>query len=128
MSELSNRPFQLHIGIYYEALCYDSSQFIRAQLAPNYQHFKDHLELLFVPFGKSESENDGEAFFCQHGPAECSGNLMQSCVIDALDNDPEKSLHFVGCQMGNQAEFSGKQVHRPAPMSAARLNGFDWIL
>lgn len=45
---------QLHIAVYYESLCPDSISFISDQLIPNYESFKNHIDLLLVPFGKSE--------------------------------------------------------------------------
>lgn len=63
-----------------------------------------------MPFGKAESENAGEAFFCQHGPAECSGNLMQSCVLHEINNQQDVAIRFVGCQMNKRSDFSGQVV------------------
>lgn len=70
---------------------------------------KDHIDILFVPFGKAESENNGEHFFCQHGPAECSRNRIQSCVLNELIENQSKAVEFVGCQMNRKADFSGKE-------------------
>lgn len=39
--------------IHYESLCPDSVRFISLQLAPQYETFKKHLEITFIPFGKS---------------------------------------------------------------------------
>lgn len=41
------------MDIYYESLCPDSIKFINSQLRPNYEAFKQNLEITFVPFGKS---------------------------------------------------------------------------
>lgn len=77
---------------------------------PIYNNIKNHVELLLVPFGKSVSENNGKAFYCQHGPAECTGNRIQSCVLDAIDYEQDASVRFVNCQMQQNADFSGKEV------------------
>lgn len=42
------------MAIYYEALCPDSMNFINQQLVPTYEIFKTFVDILFVPFGKSE--------------------------------------------------------------------------
>lgn len=44
---------KLHVAVYYESLCGDSIRFITNQLNPAYADLKDHIEILFVPFGKS---------------------------------------------------------------------------
>lgn len=80
------------------------------QLVPIYEEIKNLVELLFVPFGKCTSENNGEVFHCQHGPAECAGNRMHSCVLDAIDYDQDASVQFLGCQMKKKSDATGKEV------------------
>lgn len=67
-----------------------------------------HLDNEFVFF--VQSENNGTYFFCQHGPAECTGNRLQSCVVDALGNDQDAIVKFVTCQMKWNAEYTGESV------------------
>ncbi|KAH1028345.1 hypothetical protein HUJ05_001706 [Dendroctonus ponderosae] len=43
----------IHVAVYYEALCSDSVYFITRQLYPNYQLFKDHMTVEFIPYGKA---------------------------------------------------------------------------
>lgn len=68
------------------------------QLGPVYEEFQDYIDILLVPFGKSESEQNGAKFHCQHGPAECLGNRLQSCVISSTGNQAAQ-VKFVVCQM-----------------------------
>lgn len=102
---------QLHVGIYYESLCPDSIRFIGNQLAPNYEHFANFIDIDFVPFGKSASfaRDDRLEFECQHGPAECEGNKIQSCALMAAPNSFIQ-MQFVQCQMLRGAERSGQVV------------------
>lgn len=44
---------QVKMDIYYESLCPDSIRFISEQLQPLYNEFKKHLQITFLPFGKS---------------------------------------------------------------------------
>lgn len=50
---------QFPIQVYYESLCPDSVRFIKNQLYPSYRSLKDYVDVLFVPFGKSESVSWG---------------------------------------------------------------------
>ncbi|KAJ6635184.1 GILT-like protein 1 [Pseudolycoriella hygida] len=103
---------KLHVAVYYESLCGDSIRFITNQLNPAYEDLKNHIEILFVPFGKSW-RNGGERFMCQHGPDECAGNMIQSCTLNAINapgnGDPDASMKYVACQMAPGAEASGQQ-------------------
>lgn len=52
-------------------------------------------------------------FSCQHGPAECTGNKVQSCTLNELKNQPEKQIKYVVCQMdpSNEVyEWTGQAV------------------
>lgn len=74
---------QIKMDVLYESLCPDSVRFISEKLEPLYDEFKQHLEINFVPFGKSASPDvsgNGE-WYCQHGPDECLGNRIQTCML-----------------------------------------------
>lgn len=104
---------QLPIQIYYESLCPDSVRFVQRQLGPNYEALKDYVDILFVPFGKSFSTTNKDksvSFDCQHGPAECDGNRIQSCVLNHLAGDQDAQTAFVACQMTFNADPSGTEV------------------
>lgn len=45
---------KLLVTLYYESLCPYSVLFITDQLNPSYEAFKDFVNVVFVPFGKSE--------------------------------------------------------------------------
>ncbi|KAF7998447.1 hypothetical protein HCN44_009969 [Aphidius gifuensis] len=74
------------IGVYYEALCPDSKNFIIRQLLPTYKKLKDQVIIQLIPYGKAKTENtsDGPEFDCQHGPTECEANMIHSCAIEVL--------------------------------------------
>ncbi|TDG52463.1 hypothetical protein AWZ03_001293 [Drosophila navojoa] len=88
---------KLHITLLYESLCPDSRSFMH-QLGPVHEELKEYIDIELVPFGKSSSEQNGAIFHCQHGPAECEGNRLQSCVISS-SNDQAAQVKFVVCQM-----------------------------
>ena len=78
---------KLNIGIFIEADCIYSKQFITNQFRPAYRGIKDLVNVDFFTFGKSESfvNNDGEVKFrCQHGKEECKKNKLQTCGLHML--------------------------------------------
>ncbi|XP_026467919.1 GILT-like protein 1 [Ctenocephalides felis] len=116
-SELDGK---LDVTIFYETLCPDSVRFISNQLYPNFEALAPFTNFKFVPFGKAANINDGESFECQHGPEECRGNMLQSCVLHLLGKNPMMHMRFVGCQMHPSADHSGK--------TCTRMVGIDWNL
>ncbi|XP_055852532.1 GILT-like protein 1 [Episyrphus balteatus] len=107
---------KINVLVLYESLCPDSIRFMKNQLGPNYDSLKDVIDVTLVPFGKSESVNDGAQFFCQHGPAECEGNRMQSCVLHET-TDQETQVKFVVCQMSGQYESSNQYCAQSVGLS-----------
>ncbi|XP_014097357.2 GILT-like protein 1 [Bactrocera oleae] len=89
---------KLDVTILYESLCPDSIRFMGRQLAPAYGNLKQNLNINLVPFGKSRSVNLGSDFYCQHGPAECAGNRLQSCVLNQQSTQDQR-VRFAICQM-----------------------------
>ncbi|GAB0100420.1 GILT [Sergentomyia squamirostris] len=110
--KLSSCEARVHVTVYYESLCRDSINFITNQLYPNVQDpgLRDYIDVLFVPFGKSSSSNNGETveFECQHGVPECEGNRLQSCVLNLLEGKQPEQVNFVACQMNLRAESTGR--------------------
>merc|ERR1712156_1039918 len=54
---------------------------------PTYQKLGQYLNIEFIPYGFASYLPDGNGgwdFACQHGPNECTGNLYQACLINAL--------------------------------------------
>ncbi|XP_058823208.1 GILT-like protein 1 [Topomyia yanbarensis] len=94
------------VDVYYEHLCPDSIRWVTNQLAPNYEATKDIINIEFIPFGKSVSINDGESFECQHGPLECEGNRIQSCILHHLP-EQDRQVSYVSCQMNFNADPRG---------------------
>ncbi|EDV92891.1 GILT-like protein 1 [Drosophila grimshawi] len=88
---------KLHITLLYESLCPDSRKFMH-QLGPVHAELEPYINIELVPFGKSLSQQNGAIFHCQHGPAECEGNRLQSCVCSSTQNQAAQ-VKFVVCQM-----------------------------
>ncbi|XP_062564312.1 GILT-like protein 1 [Armigeres subalbatus] len=97
---------KVKVTVFYEHLCPDSIRWVSNQLAPNYDALRNYIDLEFIPFGKATSINGGESFECQHGPLECEGNRIQSCVLDRLPQQ-DAQVSFVTCQMNFAADPRG---------------------
>lgn len=76
------------ITLYYESLCPGCRAFIANQLYPTYTKVKDIMDVTLVPYGNAQESWDGQQwrFSCQHGEAECVGNLIEVCAISHLAN------------------------------------------
>lgn len=117
-SQAQNHGTKLNVLVLYESLCPDSTKFMRQQLGPSYELLKDYIDITLVPFGKSQSQNNGAQFYCQHGIDECEGNRMQSCVLHQTD-DQEKHVHFAVCQMTTRERRSVKNCAEASGLSSA---------
>ncbi len=107
--------FQTPVYIYYESLCPDSQAFITKQLYPSMKVLKDHVDLNFIPFGKStvrklqltlnvkisinsssnqvKTQGSDVLFECHHGPNECVGNKYHACAISHIQVDSFQNEH-----------------------------------
>ncbi|XP_050344395.1 GILT-like protein 1 [Nymphalis io] len=103
-------PRKIHLSVYYESNCPDSKSFILNQLLPAFHLLHEHLKLSFIPFGKSRSINYGdEGFECQHGSAECLGNMVQDCSLHQMKSQSDKKkLAYVVCEMHTEAGSQGR--------------------
>lgn len=57
-----------------------------------------------------QSINYGDGGFeCQHGSAECLGNIVQDCSLHYLKaQSDKKKLAYVACEMATEAGSNGK--------------------
>ncbi|XP_035780918.1 GILT-like protein 1 [Anopheles albimanus] len=97
---------QLRVDVYYAHLCPDSVRWVQNQLLTLNPTLLNAITLDFIPFGKAESVNNGQSFICQHGPAECEGNRVQSCILNLLPTQ-QAQVNYVGCQMSFTADPRG---------------------
>ncbi|XP_063913631.1 GILT-like protein 1 [Zophobas morio] len=93
-----NCQAKLHVEVLYESLCPDSLSFITQQLHPVFKELAPYVDLKLTPFGKSASLENGAHFVCQHGPQECKGNKIQSCVLNTIP-DQSVQVDYVNCFM-----------------------------
>lgn len=65
--------------------------------------------MAFIPFGKSKV-NLENGFDCQHGPAECFLNKIQSCALYDLAGHQDAQALYASCAMHPRAQFPGQDV------------------
>uniref|UniRef100_A0A2M4AF67 Putative gamma-interferon inducible lysosomal thiol reductase n=1 Tax=Anopheles triannulatus TaxID=58253 RepID=A0A2M4AF67_9DIPT len=97
---------QLRVDVYYAHLCPDSVRWVQNQLLTLNPTLLNAITLDFIPFGKAQSINNGQSFTCQHGPAECEGNRVQSCILNLLPAQ-QAQVNYVGCQMSFTSDPRG---------------------
>ncbi|XP_045025427.1 GILT-like protein 1 [Daphnia magna] len=105
---------RMTLDVYYESLCPDSRNFLVTQLNPNWPTLSTFTDLRLVPFGKATFVSNPEGgwdFECQHGAAECRGNILHACGIK-YSPSVTQALNFTTCLM--DAPISGKSCAESA--------------
>ncbi|XP_075980844.1 uncharacterized protein LOC142979636 [Anticarsia gemmatalis] len=98
------RQFQqekVRIDLYYECLCPDCRHFDTEQFAPTVRKLGNYLDVHLYPYGNAKTikfDNGTFQVICQHGPAECYGNMLHACAIDQLA-DLRKAIDYNTCMM-----------------------------
>ncbi|CAF2144962.1 unnamed protein product [Rotaria magnacalcarata] len=96
----TNDNDRVNFTIYYESLCADCRQFIITQVWFAFQAISDIVNLTFIPYGNAHEiyrpETKLYQFYCQHGPDECYGNLIHTCVI-ASYLETQQHMPFIYC-------------------------------
>ncbi|XP_045782147.1 gamma-interferon-inducible lysosomal thiol reductase-like isoform X1 [Maniola jurtina] len=97
----SKRDDKVKIAVYYESLCPDSKKFITTQLAPVWREFRGLVKVKLVPYGKSthDKKDNKWQFTCHHGPEECYGNKIQSCILKDRSLQDTEKMELVICLM-----------------------------
>lgn len=111
------RSQKVNVSVYYEALCGDSIGFVRGPMWRAYELVPEIMNLDLVPYGKASyaEKPDGQiTFSCQHGPDECTGNMIQACALNLYP--VEKQVPFIKCLM------SHRRPHTSGPVCAQSLN------
>ncbi|XP_046548800.1 gamma-interferon-inducible lysosomal thiol reductase-like [Haliotis rubra] len=88
----------VNFTLYYESLCPDCRNFITTQLFPAFTAVGSIFNLTLVPYGNAEEKKVGDkwVFQCQHGEEECAENLLDTCLLNIV-NDINIAFPFINC-------------------------------
>lgn len=96
LSEAPSKEYHhpVRVELFIESFCPDTHRFVKGALS-KVAHDPDIMritDLHIYAFGKGfQTSVEPQQFSCQHGPAECYGNLVENCVLkyvspgDAID-------------------------------------------
>ncbi|XP_049768554.1 GILT-like protein 1 [Schistocerca cancellata] len=108
------------VGVYYETLSPNCSEFFINQLIPAYRQAAYRINVTLVPFGKTVvSSTDPLTFTCEHGETECEGLKIHSCAV-ALVHDQTSLLKLAECTIRNQTDPEARLTE------CATEQGIEW--
>uniref|UniRef100_A0A8C4QCF7 Gamma-interferon-inducible lysosomal thiol reductase n=1 Tax=Eptatretus burgeri TaxID=7764 RepID=A0A8C4QCF7_EPTBU len=89
---------KVNVDLYVESLCPDCRMFMAYQLFPTWLLVEDIMNVTLIPYGNAKETRgkEGWKFTCQHGPDECYGNLLETCLIHFLPNNDDH-LPIINC-------------------------------
>lgn len=112
--------------IYYSSRCSDSRDFIVNQVGPLWGKIKEFVNVVFVPYGRSETLKDGAgnvSFVCQHPEKhECQANLWHVCGVKHASSK-ELRFNFINCMVDNLKSSPHETALRCSKSAAL---GSDW--
>ncbi|NWV01967.1 GILT reductase, partial [Upupa epops] len=79
----------VELSLFYESLCPACREFLVKQLFTTWLLLPTEvLNITLVPYGNAKEKNiSGKWHFeCQHGPEECLGNMIQTCLMHTAQN------------------------------------------
>jgi len=108
-TDYSDEPVQtapVVVDLYYESLCPGCRYFVETQLYPTYYKLQRTGVAKFnmFPYGNAkETKNpDGSwRFECQHGARECTGNIIEACIVSHSNWDSSLYLPVLSCMEGS---------------------------
>ncbi|KAL3531660.1 hypothetical protein ACH5RR_005181 [Cinchona calisaya] len=84
------------VSLYYESLCPYCADFIVNQLVKVFETDLVHIvKLRLIPWGNTQI-TPNNTWICQHGPDECTLNMVEACAIHVWPN-PALHYKFIYC-------------------------------
>lgn len=90
------------ISLYFESLCPGCREFITTMFYPTWKTFKSTgiMKADMTPYGNAHQEELPSGmwnFTCQHGPEECTGNLIENCLQKYTDYEFDVYFPIIYC-------------------------------
>ncbi|XP_065514968.1 gamma-interferon-inducible lysosomal thiol reductase isoform X3 [Lathamus discolor] len=79
----------VELSLFYESLCPACRRFLVQQLFTTWLLLPpEALSITLVPYGNAQERNESGKweFWCQHGPEECLGNMIETCLMHEAKN------------------------------------------
>lgn len=77
--------------------CSDTVRFINQQLVPAYELYSEHLNIEYVPWGRTRRDENG-TLICQFGVNDCWANRLHRCALHLLEGNQEAQLEYMTCE------------------------------
>uniref|UniRef100_A0A2P2I849 Gamma-interferon-inducible lysosomal thiol reductase-like n=1 Tax=Hirondellea gigas TaxID=1518452 RepID=A0A2P2I849_9CRUS len=93
------------MDLYYETMCPYSQDYFYSQLYPTFEELGYIMDVNLYPYGNAnyvENDDGGYDFTCQHGPDECTGNMIHACAQKYID-DISVEMDFVYCLLAQNS-------------------------
>lgn len=91
----------VEVTLYMESLCPDCKTFFKNQFYPTWLKLNASgiMTVDVVPYGNAKETIKGHRwiFDCQHGPAECEGNQIETCAVGLLSDRPDQWMAYLSC-------------------------------
>ncbi|XP_072338541.1 gamma-interferon-inducible lysosomal thiol reductase-like [Scyliorhinus torazame] len=99
------------ISLYYESLCGACRGFLAFQLFPTWLTLNAIMNVTLVPYGNAMEKNESGKwiFSCQHGEQECTGNMIETCLIQTL-KDPFRYFPVIFCMESGDDVLAAAQL------------------
>ncbi|XP_068248921.1 gamma-interferon-inducible lysosomal thiol reductase-like [Palaemon carinicauda] len=93
------------VSLYDESYCPACRQFVKDQLGPAWRDLHDIMQVEVVAYGWAEETplDTGYNFTCQHGPDECTGNMILECAKEHISRQGV-FIKLTVCFMSEESE------------------------
>ncbi|NXT95669.1 GILT reductase, partial [Anhinga rufa] len=115
----------VELSLYYESLCPACRWFLVQQLFTAWLLLPaEVLNITLVPYGNAKEEIVGGKwhFQCQHGPEECLGNMIETCLMHEAKNISTYFL-VIFCLESGSSVTKNLEAVRPIPVPRAPPRG-----